>query len=43
MEDLLVKLLIICEFREGVWSEGHTSRTSVNEILPDFLNCRQFL
>jgi hypothetical protein len=43
MEDLHVKPLIICEFREGVWSEGLNSRTGVNEIVPDFLNFSQFL
>jgi hypothetical protein len=34
--------LIICEFREGVCSEGRTSRAGVNEIVPDFLNFSQF-
>jgi len=42
MEDIHVMPLIICEVREGVWSEGRTSRASVKEIVPDFLNLSQF-
>ena len=42
MEDLQVMPLIICEFRECVWSEGRNSRTVVKEIVPDFLNLSQF-
>jgi len=42
VEDIHVMPLTICEFREGVWSEGRTSRTGLNEIVPDFLNLSQF-